>query len=57
MTGAEKRAVRERASPEVWREGIERWKLSGLKAKEFAAAENLSARNRTANPTLALERV
>jgi hypothetical protein len=45
MTAAEKREVRERASPEVWRERVERWKSSGLRAKEFAAAENLSPRS------------
>jgi hypothetical protein len=41
----EKRVVREKASPEVWRERVERWKASGLQAKEFAAAENLSPRS------------
>jgi hypothetical protein len=45
MTAAEKRVMREKASPEVWRERIERWKASGLKAKQFAAAENLSPRS------------
>jgi hypothetical protein len=45
MTAAEKREVRERASPEVWRERVERWKSSGLRAKEFAAAETLSPRS------------
>jgi hypothetical protein len=45
MTAAEKRVVREKASPDVWRGRIERWKASGLKAKEFAATENLSARS------------
>jgi hypothetical protein len=42
MTAAEKRVVRPKASPEVWRERVERWKASGLGAKEFAAAEDLS---------------
>ena len=45
MTAAVKRVVREKASPEVWSERIERWKSTGLKAKEFAAAENLSPRS------------
>ena len=45
MTATEKRVVREKASPEVWRERVERWKASGLQAKEFAAAENLSPRS------------
>jgi len=45
MMATEKRVVREKASPEVWRERVERWKSSGLKAKEFAAAENLSPRS------------
>jgi hypothetical protein len=44
---AEKRVVRKKASPVEWRERIERWKSSGLKAKEFAATENLSARSLT----------
>jgi hypothetical protein len=42
MTAAEKRVVRPKASPEAWRERVERWKASGLGAKEFAAAEDLS---------------
>src|SRR5258708_32543936 len=45
MTATEKRVVREKASPEVWRERVERWKASGLQAREFAAAENLSPRS------------
>ena len=45
MTAAEKRVVREKASPKVWSERIERWKSNGLKAKELAAAENLSPRS------------
>ena len=45
MMATEKRVVREKASPEVWRERVERWKSSGLQAKEFAAAENLSPRS------------
>ena len=45
MTAAGKRVVREKASPEVWRERVERWKSSGLQAKEFASAENLSPRS------------
>ena len=45
MTATEKRVVREKASPEVWRERVERWKSSGLQAKEFAASENLSPRS------------
>ena len=45
MAATEKRVVREKASPEVWRERVERWKASGLQAKEFAAAENLSPRS------------
>jgi transposase len=45
MAATEKRAVRERASPAVWRERVERWKSSGLTAKEFAATENLSPRS------------
>ncbi len=43
MAATEKRAVRERASPAVWRERVEGWKSSGLTAKEFAATENLAA--------------
>lgn len=38
----EKRVIRPRVSPETWKERVERWKASGLGAKEFAAAENLS---------------
>ena len=45
MMATDKRVVREKASPEVWRERVERWKSSGLQAKEFAAAENLSPRS------------
>ena len=45
MMATEKRVVREKASPEVWRERVDRWKASGLQAKEFAAAENLSSRS------------
>jgi len=45
MSATEKRVVREKASPEVWRERVERWKSSGLQAKQFAAAENLSPRS------------
>jgi|SRR5579859_5652117 len=45
MTAIGKRVVREKVSPEVWRERVERWKSSGLQAKEFAAAENLSPRS------------
>jgi hypothetical protein len=45
MTATEKRVVREKASAEVWRERVERWKSSGLQAKEFAASENLSPRS------------
>ena len=45
MMATEKRVVREKASPEMWRERVERWKASGLQAKEFAAAENLSPRS------------
>ena len=44
---AEKRVVREKASSVEWRERVERWKSSGLKAKEFAATENLSPRSLT----------
>jgi hypothetical protein len=45
MTATEKRVVREKVSPEVWRERVERWRSSGLPAKEFAAAESLSPRS------------
>lgn len=45
MTAAEKRAVREKGSPGEGRERIARWESSDLKAKEFAAAENLSPRS------------
>jgi hypothetical protein len=42
MTATEKRVVRAKVSPETWKDRVERWKASGLGAKEFAAAENLS---------------
>jgi hypothetical protein len=43
MTVAEKRLVRKKVSAEVWSERVERWKSSGQTAKEFAAAEAVSA--------------
>jgi hypothetical protein len=42
MTATEKRVVRPKVSPATWKDRVERWKASGLGAKEFAAAENLS---------------
>jgi hypothetical protein len=45
MAAEEKRVVREKVSPEVWRERIERWKIGGLTGKEFAEKEGLSARS------------
>ena len=42
MSATERRTVRPKESPETWRDRVERWKASGLGAKEFAAAENLS---------------
>jgi len=41
MTATEKRVVRPKVSPETWKDRVERWKASGLGAKEFAAAEDV----------------
>jgi len=45
MAAQEKRVVRERVSPDEWRERIVRWKSSGLSGKDFAVKEGLSARS------------